>query len=78
MEQVIKQMLDKYEIKNSQDKTNAIKEILQEIVLCGLSRAGFFKNKTLWFVLVRIPPAKASIVVIVKTISENTIFFIVF
>ena len=26
------------------DKKNLVKEILQEIVLCGLSRAGFFKK----------------------------------
>lgn len=35
-------MLSKYEIKNSTDETNAMKEIIQEIVLCGLSRGGFF------------------------------------
>ena len=35
-------MLEKYEIKNIQDETNAMKEIIQEIVICGLSRAGFF------------------------------------
>ena len=44
MQEVLKQMLDKYEIKNNEDKTNAIKEIIQEVVLCGLSRAGFFKD----------------------------------
>ena len=44
MQQVLKQMLDKYKIKNYEDKTNAIKEIIQEVVLCGLSRAGFFKD----------------------------------
>jgi predicted nucleotidyltransferase component of viral defense system len=26
------------------DKRNVVKEIMQEMVLCGLSRAGFFKN----------------------------------
>lgn len=42
MNNVLKIMLDKYEIKNTIDETNAMKEIIQEIVLCGLSRAGFF------------------------------------
>ena len=42
MNSVILNMLKKYNIKNVQDETNAIKEIIQEIVLCGLSRAGFF------------------------------------
>lgn len=37
-------MLQQYETQNIYDKKNAIKEIMQEIVLCGLSRAGFFKE----------------------------------
>lgn len=44
MNTVIQQMLENYEIKNIEDKKNAIKEIMQELVLCGLSRAGFFKK----------------------------------
>ena len=44
MQQVLEQMLRSYEPQTSIDKKNAIKEILQEIVLCGLSRAGFFKH----------------------------------
>ncbi len=44
MEQVLNQMLDRYQINNLEDKKNAIKEIVQEIVLCGLSRAGFFNE----------------------------------
>lgn len=44
MQQVLNQMLAKYKINNLQDKKNAIKEIVQEIVLCGLSRGGFFKE----------------------------------
>jgi predicted nucleotidyltransferase component of viral defense system len=44
MQSIIKQMLNKYEIKTVDDKTNAIKEVIQEIILCGLSRAGFFKQ----------------------------------
>ena len=44
MEQVLNQMLDRYHINNLEDKKNAIKEIVQEIVLCGLSRGGFFNE----------------------------------
>jgi len=42
MNNVIEQMLFKYEIKNTNDEINALKEIIQEIVLSGLSRGGFF------------------------------------
>ncbi len=48
MNSVLKNMLDKYEIKNSIDETNAMKEIIQEIVICGLSRGGFF-NKAAFY-----------------------------
>lgn len=44
MQQILTQMLSKYQIKNIEDKKNAIKEIVQEVVLCGLSRGGFFKE----------------------------------
>ena len=44
MQKILNQMLSKYNINNLEDKKNAIKEIVQEIVLCGLSRGGFFKN----------------------------------
>ena len=44
MSQILNQMLSKYQINNIEDKKNAIKEIVQEIVLCGLSRGGFFKD----------------------------------
>ena len=40
----LEQMLQAYSVKNLYDRKNAMKEILQEIVLCGLSRAGFFKK----------------------------------
>ena len=33
-----------YEIKNTNDQKNALKEIIKEIVLAGLSRGGFFKE----------------------------------
>ncbi len=44
MQQVLAQMLSKYQIRDIDDKKNAIKEIVQEVVLCGLSRGGFFKD----------------------------------
>lgn len=43
MNNIIEQMLSKYEIKNTDDKINALKEIIQEIVLSGLSRGNFFE-----------------------------------
>ena len=42
MNNIIMQMLAKYEIKNIDDEVNALKEIIQEIVLSGLSRGNFF------------------------------------
>lgn len=44
MNSIITEMLDKYHAEGIADKKNAIKEIMQEIVLCGLSRAGFFQK----------------------------------
>ncbi len=44
MDSIFAQMLKKYDINNINDQKNAVKEIMQEIVLCGLSRAGFFKK----------------------------------
>ena len=41
MNTAIEQMLKNYRIENIYDQKNAMKEIMQEIVLCGLSRAGF-------------------------------------
>lgn len=43
MNTIISQMLETYQNNSHDDKRNVIKEIMQEIVLCGLSRAGFFK-----------------------------------
>lgn len=44
MNSVLQNMLSKYDIKNTTDETNAMKEIIQEIVICGLSRSGFFNE----------------------------------
>ena len=42
MNNIIGQMLKSYEINNTNDEINALKEIIQELVLSGLSRSGFF------------------------------------
>lgn len=41
---VIDQMLEQYELKTIDDRKNAMKEIMQEIVLAGLSKTDFFKK----------------------------------
>lgn len=43
MNTALESMLAKYSANSPEEKKNAIKEIVQEIVLCGLSRAGFFE-----------------------------------
>ena len=48
MNNIILQMLSKYEIRNTNDEVNALKEIIQEIVLSGLSRGGFFKEASFY------------------------------
>lgn len=44
MNTVIAEMLKKYNTEGPVDKKNAVKEVMQEIVLCGMSRAGFFQK----------------------------------
>jgi predicted nucleotidyltransferase component of viral defense system len=39
---IFEQMLSRYEIKTSEQKRNAIHEVMQEITLAGLYRGGFF------------------------------------
>lgn len=48
MNNVIEQMISKYEIKNTNDEINALKEIIQEIVLLGLSRSDFFEQASFY------------------------------
>ena len=48
MASVIESMLAKYDCKNTADYRNALKEIAQEVALCGLSRGGFF-NKAAFY-----------------------------
>lgn len=42
MHSILSQMLNKYNITSLNDEKNALKEVVQEVALCGLSRAGFF------------------------------------
>lgn len=44
MNNAIETMLSKYNPKNNEERENAIKEIIQEIALAGLSRGGFFEK----------------------------------
>ena len=44
MNEAVEQMLTKYNPQSSEDYENALKEILQEIVLLGLDRNSFFEN----------------------------------
>lgn len=44
MNNSIEIMLSKYNPKNNEERENAIKEIIQEIALAGLSRGGFFEK----------------------------------
>lgn len=48
MNTAIDAMLARYDAKDINSKRNAVKEVTQEIVLCGLSRAGFF-NKAAFY-----------------------------
>lgn len=43
MQTILDQMLSSYPINSLDDEKNALKEVVQEVALCGLSRAGFFK-----------------------------------
>lgn len=44
MNNVIETMLWKYNPQNNEERENAIKEIIQEVALAGLSRGGFFEK----------------------------------
>ena len=44
MQTVLEQMVNNHHPKNTEEKRNAIKEVMQEIVLCALSKAGFFNE----------------------------------
>ena len=44
MNNILASMLSGYELHSDYDKKNAMKEIIQEVVLCSLSRTGFFKH----------------------------------
>lgn len=44
MNSMVEEMIKAYEPKNLAEQKNAMKEVMQEIILCGLSRAGFFQK----------------------------------
>lgn len=44
MNNIIEQMLAQHTSGTLHEKKNSIKEVVQEIILCGLSRAGFFQS----------------------------------
>ena len=44
MNTIVEQMAQTYKAQTVYDQKNAMKEVMQEIVLCGLSRAGFFSK----------------------------------
>lgn len=44
MNSIIETMIARYHPQNNEERENAIKEVIQEIALAGLSRAGFFSK----------------------------------
>ena len=44
MRTILSQMLALYPTQSQSDEKNALTEVIQEVALCGLSRAGFFKD----------------------------------
>lgn len=48
MKTILEQMIERYHPKNNEEKRNVIKEVMQEIVLCGLNRAGFFNESAFY------------------------------
>ena len=44
MQTIISQMLEQYRADSAGEERNALKEVVQEVALCGLSRAGFFRS----------------------------------
>lgn len=43
MKTILEQMVEAYQPKNNDEKRNVVKEVMQEITLCALSKAGFFE-----------------------------------
>ena len=48
MNNILASMLSGYELRSDYDRKNVMKEIIQEIVLCSLSRTDFFKHAALY------------------------------
>lgn len=45
MQTIISQMLEQYRADPFGEERNALKEVVQEVALCGLSRAGFSNRR---------------------------------
>ena len=52
MNNIIDQMLEKYDISNKEKYINALKEIVQEIALSGLAKTDFFDYANYEFALI--------------------------
>lgn len=48
MSDLFDEMLKSYDTTTTTNRKNALKEVIQEIVLCGLSRAGFFSKASFY------------------------------
>lgn len=48
MQTILTHMLAQYQTNTLEEKKNAVKEIVQEIALCGLSRAGVLKESDIF------------------------------
>ena len=48
MNDAIMSMMTRYDCKSSEDYENALKEIVQEVALVGLSRSGFFTQASFY------------------------------
>lgn len=41
---IIEQMLERYVVQDGEDRSHALREVMQEIALAGLQRGGFFEK----------------------------------
>ena len=48
MADIFNQMLSRYDIKTREDRLNATHEVMQQVCLAGLNRAGFFENSAFY------------------------------
>ena len=48
MSEIFDSMLSAYQIRTSDDKRNAVYEVMQQVILAGLYRGGFFKESAFY------------------------------